>query len=596
MTDCTEALVKIKLAFRPGVVDLPEGQEEAPATSINVANFNEFDMQLDLNMPFALDHLPPPDHWISAASQTMARRQDITLMDSEMQAESQLSSTRSRDSLMNEDWAATPFDPRDEHADLGMQDLADEPVLGPDDLVTPGGDGSRNNDKSIDSIEIGRDADVVNSRTRLGLRDLSIDQESASKSVMDTVAEDMEANMDMDLSAGLGDDLGPPMDEDFMQIDPPADSMMGLDSSGQIDIVRDVSLTGGGQEEEKQEDEGKDDEQRDEPTPRSPKARATRKRRLQIDEVTELTTDEIKANLANTDDIVNITFPPRQRQCVLPTEKIPTLEERMYMPNMKGLAPELIEMFKLTMRGNQPLPFKLRPGYCHSGPIQESSAVEVTGDTSAEKKDTDASVDDIETARGQVPPEDQVLGLQSDIPTDFGNTDSLTSPDGLKATEDGDLNMGEDEFQNFPDETFDDPMANMDPLDDELAKDMEDTDRPESALVDTGDFSLGAVNDIKSNANYGDQEENDENRSPASLNWHPHTTKVHQMLEKQFEKKNLVSYNEVTGLGKRKVGRRTAAGVFFELLQLKTWDLIEVNQANSYGDIVVSKGPRFDSH
>ena len=95
MNDCTEALVKIKLAFRPGVVDLPEGQvrlcvvlghvnfhallggggkktgeqfsrecnidiqpskpsshatifgqEEASANAINVANFNEFDMQV----------------------------------------------------------------------------------------------------------------------------------------------------------------------------------------------------------------------------------------------------------------------------------------------------------------------------------------------------------------------------------------------------------------------------------------------------------------------------------------------------------------------------------------------------------------------
>ena len=46
MNDCTEALVKIKLAFRPGVVDLPEGEDEASANAINVANFNEFDMQV----------------------------------------------------------------------------------------------------------------------------------------------------------------------------------------------------------------------------------------------------------------------------------------------------------------------------------------------------------------------------------------------------------------------------------------------------------------------------------------------------------------------------------------------------------------------
>jgi len=117
MNDCTEALVKIKLAFRPGIVDLPEDQSEvsrlltwcsqqlrvrrpphsdvplsppirattqAAPGAINLANFNEFDMQLDMAMPFALDELPAADQWMAAASQTMARRQDITLMDSEM--------------------------------------------------------------------------------------------------------------------------------------------------------------------------------------------------------------------------------------------------------------------------------------------------------------------------------------------------------------------------------------------------------------------------------------------------------------------------------------------------------------------------------
>ena len=38
---------------------------------------------------------------------------------------------------------------------------------------------------------------------------------------------------------------------------------------------------------------------------------------------------------------------------------------------------------------------------------------------------------------------------------------------------------------------------------------------------------------------------------------------------------------------------RTAAGVFFELLQLKTWDFIEVDQDEAYGTIAISAGLRF---
>lgn len=45
-SDCSEALVKIKLAFRPGVVDLPANNQQASSHAINVSNFGEFDVEL----------------------------------------------------------------------------------------------------------------------------------------------------------------------------------------------------------------------------------------------------------------------------------------------------------------------------------------------------------------------------------------------------------------------------------------------------------------------------------------------------------------------------------------------------------------------
>jgi cohesin complex subunit SCC1 len=45
-SDCSEALVKIKLAFRPGVVDLPASNQLASAHAINVSNFGEFEAEL----------------------------------------------------------------------------------------------------------------------------------------------------------------------------------------------------------------------------------------------------------------------------------------------------------------------------------------------------------------------------------------------------------------------------------------------------------------------------------------------------------------------------------------------------------------------
>jgi len=44
LADCNEAFVKIKMAFRPGVVDLPEENREANVAAITLQeNFHDFD-------------------------------------------------------------------------------------------------------------------------------------------------------------------------------------------------------------------------------------------------------------------------------------------------------------------------------------------------------------------------------------------------------------------------------------------------------------------------------------------------------------------------------------------------------------------------
>src|SRR6056297_3523841 len=82
-------------AFRPGIVDLPTGASEAPLAAINVQNFGQFDQDF---LDFAgfqgrtekgrdglfggglggrpdLDTLPMADQWVTAATQTLARRE-----------------------------------------------------------------------------------------------------------------------------------------------------------------------------------------------------------------------------------------------------------------------------------------------------------------------------------------------------------------------------------------------------------------------------------------------------------------------------------------------------------------------------------------
>ncbi|CAN0042914.1 unnamed protein product [Laminaria digitata] len=82
MSDASEALVKIQMAFRPGTTDLPTGATVAAPGAIEAQGFGEFD---DMGMEgvnidvfanaFAVDN------WMEEAPANFARRADITLTD-----------------------------------------------------------------------------------------------------------------------------------------------------------------------------------------------------------------------------------------------------------------------------------------------------------------------------------------------------------------------------------------------------------------------------------------------------------------------------------------------------------------------------------
>ena len=106
------------------------------------------------------------------------------------------------------------------------------------------------------------------------------------------------------------------------------------------------------------------------------------------------------------------------------------------------------------------------------------------------------------------------------------------------------------------------------------------------------DIELGAVNDVRSDAQDGAALDHTD-ASTAQHKWHPHTVKVMKVLRKSLHDKEEVTYKQLT---KKTQDRRTAAALFFELLQLKTLDYVDVEQAAPYADIKVSKAARFSEH
>ena len=120
-------------------------------------------------------------------------------------------------------------------------------------------------------------------------------------------------------------------------------------------------------------------------------------------------------------------------------------------------------------------------------------------------------------------------------------------------------------------------------------------------------FSLGATNelDVGDGVDFdGSIAEGDNDydaNATTTSKWHKNTVKVFEVLKKNLispdgedndndvPKKEFVSYDTLSD----GVSRRTAAGFFFELLQLKTLNYIELNQNESYGDITISAGVKF---
>ena len=87
-----------------------------------------------------------------------------------------------------------------------------------------------------------------------------------------------------------------------------------------------------------------------------------------------------------------------------------------------------------------------------------------------------------------------------------------------------------------------------------------------------------ANNDEQENDNDDDNNNNDENANKTKL----------QLQQQQLVLPEQVRFGELT---KNVVSRRNTASVFFEMLQLKTWEIIDLDQDEAYnGDITISPG------
>jgi cohesin complex subunit SCC1 len=340
------------------------------------------------------------------------------------------------------------------------------------------------------------------------------------------------------------------------------------------------------------------------------KRRAAKKRRIIIDnDSTELTSEHIREMLRDTSDIViqDRVHPAdwvdgghkRRRHCqrnrfgriISPAVLQMSWDQLLLRPCIADdgfLCPELLELWQRNMRRSTGAP----SAYLMQEDVREAAeqAAQATEGELSHNAEEEEEEEGVELTR-------QDLKSRKSI-----NASAIEPP--LEEEEEQGFPTNFDDFQqaetNFPVEDIVESEQQVPPTPPNHFENIEEmigvTSSPLGRVsVESGTFSLGHVNDLQSVIGTslldGDDDElprqmpGEELIASATGKWHPHTLKVLALLQSNMgrEEEKVLSYNKLSS----GCSRRTAAGVFFELLQLKTWDFIELEQEEEYGDVEV---------
>jgi len=571
MNDCTEAMWKIKLAFRPGNVDLGPDSAQAPLATIDDARYFG-NIQPDFEYPELADMAFDPDFLSSystiqaARGRTLANQYETTDFDAVTAARAASSSSR-----MSLGSSMSPM------RDRGSSSIIDVTRL-PEETEE---EFERRRSESIRSMSMSRISDVemvraVADRSSLstGRRSMMgfIDDENVP--AFDESALDLQQEQDYDQYDQYEDRGGEEYDYQYQAPDLDTD-MMGRPSDS---VNRtSMSMSHSRLEESRARFAAILREEDSPPSPSSggavsvsPDGQApqavglrtgkgnTKKQKILVDEVTELSAREIKANQDDMSGIFRRAPTDPLPRVVSPDQRL-TAMERIQMPSIRGLCPELQGLFDMAM-GITPMPFPMRSDE------SDRDRRTVSRDQSME----------IEQMRGLAQPE--MTGRPSDV---LALDKSRSSYGGDEDPAQWD-NRDDDYYQN---DTYDaDPDIDLQPYEPE---------DPQQSMMEQGVLG-GADRNRRSSVSFAsDMVEGADAAAGSSMStWNVRTAKVFEILKDQFNDQYEENADEIEGVTFQNiaqgVSRRTAATSFLEILQLKTWGHIEMNQDEPFGTINIT--------
>ncbi|KAH8293047.1 hypothetical protein KR054_011761 [Drosophila jambulina] len=293
LADCNEAFVKIKMAFRPGMVDLPEGHREANVNAITLPEvFHDFDTALpelndiDIEAQFSInqsraDEITMREDYASLS----VSLQDDGFGDIGFESETPeviRASSNINDKLFDSD-VLTSIESLDRHATEDRGDITEErldgdgfgdcfgqPELFEDDLFGEPSQPAEQNDKeaTIDNIEDDSDNDAIEN-----FNALPSPATSCINSIIDEKGESTNEHADVSENVQLNEIT-------LVQNDDEGFALAPIDATVYKGITK-----------------------------------AKRKRKLIIDEIKNISGEEMKAQLADTSDILTTLdlAPPTKR-------------------------------------------------------------------------------------------------------------------------------------------------------------------------------------------------------------------------------------------------------------------------------------------
>jgi len=536
MSDCTEAMWKIKLAFRPGNVDLGMDAAVAPVHSIDDSRFFG-NVQPDFDFPELADTAFDPEALGSYATMKAALGRDLAQMEGQEYfdlGELGRSRDRSRDLISRSRSPSVS-----ETSGTGVK-IPGQIAGEADDAWQRRSTSSR--ESRVSDVEMMRRGSL--SRSTL----------SGARASLSFINDDHIPAFDeggADASMDYGEAHAPAYDDyDYQFAAPEAaegEDVYAIDESR----ANDESM-GGRPAMVLEEDPDVVTEKAQSFVNR--KGRHAKRQRAQPDARTELSTRELQQRQGTLEHILR-RHPDDPAPTPVSPEQELTVEQRMMQPSIRGLCPELQSLFDMTMSG-KPLPFPMKPA--------AKTRVNV--------------IEDAELTRGEA-------GLVERRASFLGGMDEHKGG----AEEEGGDAAAYDAGENWggADESYD--MGGG--FDEQPEYDQPVYGEPgyqEPGFANTGDMdadeAMGALALTDKRAAAYDPGV-DEGVTSSMRTWNKRTAKVFEILKEELEKGDKeMSFSDISS----GVTRRTAAGSFLEVLQLKTWGHVDLRQSAPFEDILIS--------